>query len=156
MSRAKKTHFPLFVSSENKPVLVVGGGKIAERRVQTLLEFSFAVTVISPTLTDTLTELSQVGAYLYHNRPFEQQDIAGMYLVVAATNDREVNRTIGALCKEQQILVSVADKKEECTFYFPAVVLDDQLVIGITTEGKSHKRAAECAALLRERFADED
>lgn len=139
----KKEYFPLFVSSKGKSALVVGGGKIATRRILTLLKFKYEITVVSPTITKEIEVLTRNNEIAYIEREFAEKDIEGYSLVVAATNDRRVNQLVGRLAKKFGIYVSVADVKEECTFYFPAVITQTDMVIGITSEGKSHKLVKE-------------
>lgn len=149
MKQEKREYFPLFLSSKDKNVLVVGGGEIATRRIKTLLEFSFMITVVAPDVTQELEKIIENQEVIFYQREFEITDLQDKYMVVAATDSREINYKIGNACKEQNIFVTVADKKEECNFYFPAVVLEDQVIIALTSEGKSHKAVAEKAKELR-------
>ena len=123
--------------------MVVGGGKIATRRILTLLKFKYEITVVSPTITKEIEILTRNNEIAYIEREFAEKDMEGYSLVVAATNDRRVNQLVGRLAKKFGIYVSVADVKEECTFYFPAVITQTDMVIGITSEGKSHKLVKE-------------
>ncbi len=145
----KKEYFPLFVSSKGKSALVVGGGKIATRRILTLLKFNYGITVVSPTITKEIEMLVRNNEITYIEREFAEKDIDGYSLVIAATNDRRVNQLVGKLANNFGIYVSVADVKEECTFYFPAVITDTDMVIGITSEGKSHKLVKEATKKIK-------
>jgi len=145
----KKEYFPLFVSSKGKSALVVGGGKIATRRMLTLFKFNYGITVVSPTITKEIEILVRNNEITYIEREFAEKDIDGYDLVVAATNDRRVNQLVGKLSKDFGIYVSVADVKEECTFYFPAVITQTDMVVGITSEGKSHKLVKEATNKIK-------
>lgn len=109
--------------------LVVGGGRIATEKVQGLLECDAKVTVVAPRLDDELWRLP-VSKLL---RPFERADAADRFLVIAATNDREVNIEVAAASG----LCNVADDPELCNFILPAVVRRDPIVVGVSTGGAS-------------------
>ncbi|WMJ22036.1 precorrin-6A reductase [Paludicola sp. MB14-C6] len=144
-----KTFFPFFIDISNKRVLVVGAGKIALRRIDTLLKFNCKIKVVAPEALDEITKLSALNQIEYEKRGFNPNDIDDMFIVVAATDNREVNHDIGALANSKNIYVSVADCKEECNFYFPAVIETNDTVIGVTAEGKSHKAASQMADRIR-------
>ena len=145
----KKEFFPLFVPSNGKKALLVGGGTVALRRVKTLLLFRFDITVIAPEITDELKELCEEGKIKIEHRAFRDGDIEGQYLVIAATNVRAVNEKIGKLADHSGLFVSVCDAQTECNFYFPGVVTDPSVVVGITSEGSSHKTAKETVEKIR-------
>lgn len=137
--------FPMFVDIENKNILVVGAGKIGCRRIKTLLMFGADITVISESIADE--EL--IGSVRFLKRKFDKNDIDNYFFVIAATNDRRVNSEITNLCKKKNIPVSVADSTEESTFYFPAVCLNDNICIGIVSDGYHHKLVRETAKKIR-------
>lgn len=144
-----KEFFPLFVNIKSKDVLVVGGGKIAARRSATLAKFDCRIRVVAPELSAELQTLVDCGGFEYHKRCFLSEDLEGAFLVVAATNDREINHTVAILAKQSGIYHSIADCKEECDFFFPAVIQTSDTVIGVTAEGKSHHAAAVMADKIR-------
>ncbi|HOM01598.1 MAG TPA: bifunctional precorrin-2 dehydrogenase/sirohydrochlorin ferrochelatase [Acetivibrio sp.] len=144
-----KEYFPLFVSSKGKKALVIGGGKIAARRISTLIDFEFDITVVAPSITKEIRQFAGAGIITYIEREFTDEDLDGKFLVVAATDKREVNKYIGERAKELGAYVSVADVKEECNFYFPAVIVKDEVVIGVTSGGKSHKRVKDISNIIR-------
>lgn len=127
--------FPLFVELSGKEVLVAGGGKVAERKVGTLLEFGAGIRLVSPAVTGGLQSLADSGAVRLRKREYRKEDLEGAALAVAATGDREVNRRIHSDAAGRSIPVNVVDDPELCTFYFPAVVHRKDLVVGITTSG---------------------
>lgn len=141
--------FPLFVELAGKPVLVVGGGEIAARRVRALLEFGAKVTLVSPNVTPVLRELSDTGAIEWRQAAYDNE-AAGFFLVVAATDDRAVNRRVGIIARALQIPVSVADRREECTFWFPAVVRKSNIVAGITSTDGDHGAVRKIAGIIRD------
>ncbi|MGN0292314.1 MAG: bifunctional precorrin-2 dehydrogenase/sirohydrochlorin ferrochelatase [Lachnospiraceae bacterium] len=127
-------YFPLFISLDHLPCLVVGGGKVALRKVKTLLEYGAKVTVTAPELD---AELEKIPGIIIRKRKFTESDLDGMELVFAATTDEECNKKVSKLCKEKRILINVADVPEECDFYFPALVRRGDVVVGVSTGGKS-------------------
>ena len=153
---SKKTHFPLYVSLTGRKIVVAGGGTIAQRRVSTLCRFTGAITIIAPALTEELHRREQAGEIRWEPRKFVASDLDGCFLAIAATDDRAVNAEVGRLAREQGIWVSVADAKEECTLFCPAIVETEQEVIGIVGSGNSHHRVSALAKRLREVVEDED
>ena len=135
--------FPLFIDLNNKKVVIVGGGTIALRRAEVLLSFGANVTIIAP-------ECSAVpaGATFLPQR-YQQGDLAGACLAVAATNDRTVNEQVGKEASAAGIPVSVADRKEESTFFFPAICAGSGLIAGVVSQGEQHKKTAAAAKKIR-------
>lgn len=144
--------FPLFVDLRGKRVVIVGGGAVARRRIDVLRPFGAEITVISPALS------GDGEGIRWLRRPYAPGDLAGAFLAVAATDCREVNRAVGLEARERGIPVSVADREEECTFYFPAVCVGEQVIAGVVSRGENHRATAEAARLIRaaweERYED--
>lgn len=141
--------FPLFIDIENKNILVVGGGNIATRRVKTLLQFNCNLIVVSEWVSDFLLEQARAGNITVINRNFQDQDLDNIFLAVATTNVRSVNNRIGELAKQRGIFVSVADAKEESTFFFPAIATLDTTIIAIGSDGQNHKLVSSLANKIR-------
>lgn len=140
--------FPLFVDLRGKKVVVVGAGPIARRRIGVLLEFGADVTVIAPDC-DMLPE--QVHGV---RRTYQSGDLDGAFLAVAATNDRAVNHQIGQDAVKSGIFVTVADCREESTFYFPAICKGGGLVSGVVSQGNAHQKTARAAKAIRALLED--
>ena len=153
----EELYFPLFVDLTKKSIIVIGAGKIAARRVKSLLPFVGDMKVIAPEVSSEITEMaaSSGGALVIEQRPFESSDLDGADMVLAVTNDKELNTRIGALCKEKKILVNVSHEKELCDFYFPGVVQKDNVVIGITASGKDHSEARKVTEQIRAMMEDD-
>lgn len=141
--------FPLFVDVENKNILVVGGGNIATRRVKTLLEFNCNIIVVSLLVSDFLLQQSSAGKITIINRDFQEEDLDDIYLAVATTNVRSVNYSVGELAKQRGVFVSVADAKDESTFFFPAIATIDTTIIAIGSDGRNHKLVSNLANKIR-------
>ncbi|WWR17126.1 bifunctional precorrin-2 dehydrogenase/sirohydrochlorin ferrochelatase [Lachnospiraceae bacterium JLR.KK008] len=150
------TYFPMFVSLEGKPCLIVGGGRVAARKCRGLLAFGAEVTVVAKRFTAEF-ELHNVllpdqdmsdratacdcladGCVQKITRAFHSEDVTeGKWaLVVTATDSRDVNHMVAALCHARQIPVNVADCQAECTFFFPAYCMEGTVAAGITTSGQ--------------------
>ncbi|MCL2601599.1 MAG: bifunctional precorrin-2 dehydrogenase/sirohydrochlorin ferrochelatase [Treponema sp.] len=152
--------FPLFVDIRGKDVLVIGGGRIALRRVLSLLQFGCRIHIIAEKLCGGLLEIVESlagnGGIFVELREFRSGDCVALgggqtqpFFVVAATNDSKVNHAAAVECREHNIPVSVADSKTASTFFFPALVIRDPIVAGITSSGKDHSAVRKTAAKIR-------
>lgn len=137
--------FPLFIDLKGKKALVVGGGRVGAARAKILTEFGADVTLVAEEICDK-SVLENVRLL---NRKFDEKDLDGVFLAVAATDDREVNRRIAEICGENGIFVSVADSSDEGTFYFPALCIKNGLCAGIVSDGTRHKAVKEAAERVR-------
>lgn len=137
--------FPVFMDISGKRVLVVGGGNIAVRRINILIQFGARVKVVA----NKIDKENINGKFEYIQKSFEFDDIKDEFMVIAATDNREVNHNIYKICNEKGILVSVADCKEECSFYFPGVCLNDKLSVGVISDGTNHSLVRTTAEKIR-------
>lgn len=135
--------FPLFMDLSGQKAVIVGGGAIACRRAEVLARFGAQVTVIAPRCVDLPRNTIRL------ERSYQPGDLEGCALAVAATNDRAVNRQVGLDAKALGIPVSVADAREECTFFFPAVCVGEGIVAGVVSDGSDHHRTARAAKAIR-------
>lgn len=144
-------YFPLFVPAEGRRALVAGGGRIACRRVYALLQFGVEVQVVAPEAVQPLVSLAGEGRIHLLRRKAGPQDVTpGLLLAVAATSDRSCNREIGRAARALGIPVSVADCREESSFFFPAIIQGAGVVGGvISLNGGDHRLAARQSARLR-------
>ena len=134
--------FPLFVNLENKKIIVVGAGKIATRRIETLLEFVDGFTVIAQEFSEVVLENSD--RLLLKKRGFDVRDLQELTsndIVLALTDDSKLNENIAMYCHEKNIFVNISTNKELCSFYFPAIASHDGIVAGVTANGQNHKKA---------------
>lgn len=130
-------YFPMFVDLKGKKVIVIGGEKVAYRKVTKLLPFEAEITVIAPDICSEIQNLSNDNSNLIlKNRNFETEDIKNTFLVISATNNSSTNQQVAQICKSQNIPINSVDDIENCTFLFPALIKKESLVIGCSTSGK--------------------
>jgi precorrin-2 dehydrogenase/sirohydrochlorin ferrochelatase len=147
--------YPLFAVIEDKPCLVVGGGAVGERKVLDLLAAGARVTVVSRTLTPELAALADRGEITYLPEDFRESLVEGMALVMAATDDPQVNAQVSAAAQARAIWVNVADEPEHCTFIVPAQVRRGDLTLAISTGGASPALARQVREELQQHFGPE-
>ncbi len=128
---------PIFMNIRNQTCLVVGGGQVAARKVYLIDRAGGKTKVVSPSLCDELARWAQTGSLEHLEREFSADDINGAKLVVAATNDAELNRTVSELAKAQGIPVNVVDNPDLCSYIMPSVIDRSPVQIAISTGGAS-------------------
>jgi precorrin-2 dehydrogenase/sirohydrochlorin ferrochelatase len=149
------TLFPMFVNLKNRLCTVVGGGKVALRKILALLECQASVRVIAPTSVQRIIHLSHAKNIDLREQPYQKCDITDSFLVIAATNDAEVNKQIYQDCTTLHILCNVVDHPDLCHFYVPAVYQCGDLKIAISTNGISPVLAKKIKAELSETYPEE-
>lgn len=139
----KQKYFPIFIDLSDKKIVVIGGGVIATRRIQSLQNFAGSITVVAPEITEELHNLYEQGVIMWLKETYRCSQLDGAYMVVAATNKPQVNHQIKEDCNKverdecRQMLVSVVDDRTMCDFYFPGIVQTESLVIGINSGGEN-------------------
>jgi siroheme synthase-like protein len=129
--------FPVCLDLKNRPVLVVGGGPIAEGKLLQLVEAGAQVHLVSPAVTEVLQTLVENGAITYRCGKFEDSDLAGKFLVVCATNFQAVNEEVATAAALRNMLCNVVDQPALCNFITPAIVSRGALQISISSAGQS-------------------
>src|SRR3954454_4532967 len=130
------SYYPINLNLDGKKVVVIGGGKIAERKITGLMETRADITVISLELTYRLNEYAQAGKITWKEKDFTDLDIQDAFLIIAATNQREVNLAVQKAAKPHQ-LISLVDDPEASNFILPSVVKRGRLSIAVSTSGAS-------------------
>lgn len=132
------SYFPMFIELKDMNCLIVGGGKIALRKVQVLCDFGAVIKVVAREICEEIKEISRVNKNIsYEKKAFSEQDLEGIYLVVAATSEKELNHTVSIMCRQRNIYINVVDQIEDCTFIFPSYVKENDVVGAFSTGGKS-------------------
>ncbi len=130
-------YLPIFLQLRGRPVLVVGGGRVAARKVDLLRRTGACITVVAPDLLDELRELAVKGELQHVRTVFAPSHITGTAAVVAATGLTEVNAAVSAAAREQNIPVNVVDDPTVSTFIFPAIVDRSPILIAISSGGQA-------------------
>ncbi len=129
--------FPLFLKLEGKRCLVVGAGLIGLEKVEGLLRCGASVCVVAPKAVEPVRQLSSEGKKIeWLDRAYQPQDAAGCDLIIAATNDREVNRAVFEEASRRSVLCNTADDPPLCDFFFASIVQRGELQIAISTAGQ--------------------
>jgi precorrin-2 dehydrogenase/sirohydrochlorin ferrochelatase len=147
--------FPMFVKLAGRRCVVVGAGPIAESKVESLLGAGAIVLVVAPEATQKLQELARQGAVQWFNRRFVGDDLADVFLAIAATDSSETNAIVFRECRRRGVLCNAVDDPEHCDFYYGAVVRRGPLQIAISTGGKSPGVASRLRSELEQQFGPE-
>ena len=145
------TYYPVYIELREQPCVVIGGGKIAEGKVEGLLAAHANVTVISPDLTAHLRELVEEKKITYFARAYQPGDLTGAFMVICATDQAEINHQVWQEASANRQLVNVVDDTPRCNFIAPSILRKGDLTIAISTSGK----APALAVRLKERLQRE-
>lgn len=129
--------FPMFVKLAGRNCLVVGGGRVAEPKIESLLGCGAEVRVVAPSVTPAIATWWRENRLTWRSRGFHPSDLKGKFLVVAATSLAEVNEAVFRHAEAGGVLCNAVDEPERCHFYYPAVVRRGDLQIAISTAGAS-------------------
>lgn len=127
-----KPYFPMFVSLEDKRILVVGAGNIATRRIKALMKFGASIRVVAPLFDPELEGIEELDLI---NRGFIPGDLDDVDMVVIATNNAPLNEEIAGMCEARGIIKNVSSNQKLCDFFFPATILTDDIIVGICSGG---------------------
>jgi uroporphyrin-III C-methyltransferase / precorrin-2 dehydrogenase / sirohydrochlorin ferrochelatase len=147
--------FPLFLKLGGRRCVVVGGGAIAEAKMQGLLRCGGEVRVVAPEVTPGIRDAASAGQIAWAQRSFLPSDLADVFLVVAATNSPELHEKIFRQAQGQGILCNAVDEPDRCDFYYPAVVRRGALQLAVSTSGHSPFLAQRLRRELEEQFGPE-
>lgn len=128
--------YPVFLSIEQKKAVVIGGGKVAEQKITKLIEAGAIVTVVSPTITETLEKKVNANELTWKKRCFSKGDISEAFVVIAATNQPDVNKRVKESCNATQ-LINIVDDPTIGNFIVPATLRRGKLTIAVSTSGAS-------------------
>jgi precorrin-2 dehydrogenase/sirohydrochlorin ferrochelatase len=143
-----KTYTICLIGLQAREVIVVGGGHVAARKVEGLLAADARVRIISPVLVPELEEVVASGQVSYNQRAYQEGDLEGAFLVIAATDDNSVNHMVWAEASQQGCLINVVDDPEHSTFILPAIFQRGEMSVAVSTGGGSPALARR----LRERL----
>ena len=148
-------YYPIHLDIKNRNCLVVGGGAVGTRKVNTLLECSARVSVVSPEPSQQLTKMAAAGSIVLKQRAYRSADLKDTFLVIGATDDENLNQQISSDAALSNILCNIADRPEACNFILPSIVRRGDLVITISTSGQSPALAKKLRQNLEIQFGQE-
>ena len=148
-------YFPFMMDISGRQCLVVGGGSIALHKVNIILEFDANIRVVAEELCPKLRETAMKNQSIeLQERAFQDEDIEGADFVIAATDREAVNLHISKLCKTRGIPVNAVDMKEACSFIFPAILKEKDMVVAVSSGGSSPAAVSYLKDKLRRHIPD--
>lgn len=147
--------YPILVDLQSKKALVLGGGKVAQRKIETLLEYGASVQVIARELTAELEQLRIGKKIEFLGGEFSDAFLEGAFLVIAATDDASLNRRVSQAAQQRGLLVNAVDQPADCNFIVPSVLSRGDLLIAVSTSGKSPAFARRVRLELERHFGEE-
>ena len=147
-------YMPISVDMKNRSCLVVGGGNVALRKVETLMEYDTEITVVAPDVHDKLEYHAGAGRIKLEKRAYRSPEAAAFGIVISASDDGELNRKVFDDAKGSGALVNVVDDPPHCDFIFPAVLRRDCLTTAISTDGKAPFVSGHLRLILENIFPD--
>ncbi|NWF93038.1 MAG: bifunctional precorrin-2 dehydrogenase/sirohydrochlorin ferrochelatase, partial [Syntrophaceae bacterium] len=151
----KNVYYPVFLNIRGKRCAVIGGGKVALRKVKRLLECGADVTVISPRPRLEITGLFAKRAIRLIQREYKLQDLEKAAIVIACTDDKKLNRKVAGEAKKRKLLVNVADDPESSDFIIPSSFRRGGLTVAVSTSGVSPALARKIRTKLQKSFGEE-
>jgi precorrin-2 dehydrogenase/sirohydrochlorin ferrochelatase len=148
-------YYPVFLDIAGKPVIVIGGGNIAHQKVVGLLKAGAEVTVVSPELNEEMAALAGQGQFRHIKRDYEPGDLEGYALAFVATDDRSVNATVADEGKARKVWVNAVDDPPYCDFIMPGMAQKGDLIIAISTSGRSPAMARKMREEIEEFLTDD-
>lgn len=130
-------YYPVFIDVKDRPCVVIGGGNIGEEKVHKLLECDAKVVVISPEVNKGVQDLVDGERVTWHRREYQDGDLEGSFIAIAATDDNGVNRRIATEAEQRNVLLNVVDVTHLCTFIAPSVARRGEVSVAVSTGGAS-------------------
>lgn len=148
-------YYPIHLDIRGRNCLVVGGGSVGTRKVNTLLSCGARVTVVSPKATDDMRRMAAENRIALITREYASGDLAGMFLVIGATDDEDLNDRVSIDAARLGILCNIADRPEKCNFILPSILQRGDLILTVSTSGKSPALAKKLRHTLEAQFGAE-
>lgn len=145
-------YLPIFIDLRGKLAVVVGGGSVAARKIESLLKAGARVRVVAPEVTDEIASHRELEIEV---RAYEEDDLDGAILVIAATDDEEINRAVSEDAEHRNILCNVVDRPELCSFIVPSVVERGPIKVAVSTGGLSPALSRRLRLIIGKTIGDE-
>lgn len=143
---------PLFLDLRGRPVLLIGAGEVAERKLDSLLRAQATVRIVALAVSAAVADRARAAGIDVAQRAFAPEDLDGVWLVVAATGDPALNRALAGHCEARQLWLNVVDDTPRCSAIFPSIVDRDPLLVAISTGGRSPTLARWVRGMIEERL----
>ncbi|SHJ04716.1 precorrin-2 dehydrogenase [Geosporobacter subterraneus DSM 17957] len=150
-----KKYYPIMIDLEDKCCTIIGGGKVAERKAISLLEYKAKVRIVGPRLTSILAKLAEDKQILWVSRPYQWGDLDNSCLVYVATNDSDVNRLCYQEARQRGVPINIVDSPHLCDFIVPASIQRGDLSVMVSTNGKSPMLSRRIREELEKRYGQE-
>jgi len=148
-------YYPVNLDLKSRRCLVVGGGSVGTRKVMTLLKCGAMLTVVSPVVSQQIREFANSKSLTLKKRHYQTSDMNGMFLVIGATNDENLNWRVHTDAERIGKLCNIADRPEICNFILPSIVNRGDLIITVSTSGKSPAFAKKLRQDIEKQFGEE-
>lgn len=145
---------PVNLKMQDKNCLIVGGGKIALRKINTILDYGCKITVISPEVEQQIDYFVEKDFLTLEKRPYKSPEASTYDVVIAASNDMKLNEQVANDCQTNNVPVNVVDTPKLCDFTFPAILRRDCLTVSVSTDGKAPFLAGQLRVILETVFPD--
>jgi len=149
------SYYPILLDLSGKKAVVVGGGMVAQRKIETLIECGAIIHVVSKDLTPELQNRLENGDIKLLAHEFDESHIEDAFIIIVATNDKILNRRISECAKKRNMLVNAVDQPAECNFIVPSIIKRGDLLIAVSTSGKSPAMAKKIRETLTDQFGKE-
>jgi siroheme synthase-like protein len=133
----KFPYYPIFLDIEDRDVLIVGGGEVCARKAETMLRYGARVTVVAPEFHRDIESWAAAGRLKIKRKPYDASDLDGASIVIASTDDEQINTRVAGDCRSRRIPVNVVDVTHLCEFIVPAIVESGSIQLAVSTGGKS-------------------
>lgn len=147
-------YYPIALNLKNFDVLVVGGGKVAERKVVRLLEVGALVRIVSPEIIAKLDRLVKEKKIAWTDRAVQKKDVHGVAIVIAATNDKHINEKVSYWAREKRIWINVVDNKNLSDFISPTILRKGKALIAVYSDGREPVFSRDLKNYLKEHWND--
>jgi siroheme synthase-like protein len=157
MKRDKQvpTYYPILLNIEGRKCLVVGGGKVALRKVKVLLEHGANVEVVSPVFCSEINQLAADGAIRAIQRDYKSENLQHAFIAIAATDDAKTNKRVASEARRRGVLTNVVDDPKKSDFIVPSYFERGDIIIAVSTSGRSPALARKIRRQLEANFQDE-
>ena len=133
----KYPYYPIYLDIEGRNVVIIGGGNVCARKAETMMNYGARVTIVSPEFTEEIEKWAAEGCLALRRKRYDVSDLGDANIVIASTDDQQVNEAIAADCRARRIPVNVVDVTPLCEFIVPAIIEKGSIQIAVSTGGKS-------------------